>query len=168
MSNVHIDVIYTYRKAQRLINQKWIIRSLQLVGDVMLKSEYRSKWSVDNPTYGYCYLVSELLYHYVYPNSKSYTIDLSSVGEDTHWFLKNNGKIIDYTGIQFQYITPNKNNEGRFFDFENGDYTFKVPYPKARRTAFFDGKYRTTRGLISERSVQLGEKFGLLKVNHLK
>lgn len=164
MDDVQIEPVYSYRKAQRLITQEWILDSLRRVGDVMLKPEYRKRWSSDNPTYGYCYLVSELLYHYVYPNSVSYTIDLSSVGEDTHWFIKNKGRIIDYTGIQFNYITPYKYDNARFFDFENDDYTFKVPYPKAKRTAFFDGKYKTSRGLISERSVQLGEKFGLLKL----
>ena len=163
---VTIHPIYKEDEAQRIINQKWVIEKLTEVGDSLLKTDYKKNWTPTNPTYGYCYLVSELLYHYVYPKSKSYSINMNQFGEYTHWFLKDRDRIIDYTGIQFadiQIYDPKRH--GKFFDFKNVDLTFRIPYPKARRTSFFDGKFRTKRGLISERTVQLGEKFGLLRVD---
>lgn len=163
---VTIQPIYNENEAQQIINQQWVIEKLSEVGDSMLKEEYKKNWAPSNPTYGYCYLISELLYHYVYPKSKSYSINMNQFGEYTHWFLKDRDTIIDYTGIQFADIqTYNPEVHGKFFDFKNVDLTFKIPYPKARRTVFFDGKYKTKRGTISERSVYLGEKVGLLKLN---
>jgi len=155
--------IYSIDDAKSFINQDWVIHKLKEVGSELLKPEYRHNWSSDNPTYGYCYLVSELLYHYVYVNSTVYHLNMTAFGEYVHWFLKEDGKIIDLTGIQFNYIKPySEEYQGRFFDFSEDDGIFLIPYAKAKRGVFFDGKYKTPRGLISDRAVVLGEKFGLL------
>ena len=157
--------VYNSDEAKAIVNQKWVIHKLKSTGVEFLKPEYRSKWSTGNPTYGYCYIISELLYHYVYVKSVIYHLDLSAFGEDTHWFLKEDGKIIDFTGIQFSFIKPfTEEHQGRFFDFSRDSGIFQIPYPKARRGVFFEGKYNGTRGFISDRAVLLGERLGLLKL----
>jgi hypothetical protein len=126
-----------YPKKQQKINEK-----LVNIGDKMVKKQYRDEWSKDNPTAGYCYILAEALYHYVYPNAKSYCLNLDEEGYEglgTHWFLKDNGKIIDFAGEQ---------------------YDFDIPYSKARRRAFLQGSVDTKRGNISKRGYELARLLG--------
>jgi hypothetical protein len=113
---------------------------LTAIGPAYLKPSYREKWTSENPTFGYCYLISEILYHFVYPKSKSYCLNLGPLG--THWFLKNDGVIIDWTKDQFD---------------------FAIPYEKARGCGFFKGSTRTERGYISKNAHQLGMVLGLIE-----
>jgi hypothetical protein len=86
------------------------------------------------PTTGYCYLLSEVLYHYAFQDSESYVINLGPHG--THWFLKNHNAIIDWTADQ---------------------YNFKVDYSTARRATFFKGTHQTRRGFISQKGFLLAK-----------
>ena len=120
------------------MRQKTINCKLKEIGNTLLKKEYKDGWSEENPTYGYCYIVSEMLYHYIYKNSTPYYLKLNGV---THWFLKNENKIIDLTGNQFN---------------------FKIDYSKAKKAAFFQGSFETDRGKISKRGYNLAKKFGIV------
>ena len=105
---------------------------LRSVGSGLLKKEYRALWSPERPTTGYCYLVSEILYHYQVPRSLSYSVNLGKFG--VHWFVAVGYDIFDLTADQFD---------------------FNVPYGKARRRAFFKGSVKTERGFISKRAWNL-------------
>jgi len=73
--------------------------ALREMGPLQLKEKYRSQWSPEKPTSGYCYIVSEVIYHHFAPEgTKSYRLELI---HDSHWFLKYpNGEIIDLTADQ--------------------------------------------------------------------
>ena len=123
-----------------IISQQYITDTLRGFGPWLLKPEWRRTWRTDRPTTGYCYLVSEALYHYTVPDTQPFVVNLGDAG--THWFLRDiaTGRIIDYTGDQFD---------------------FPVPYDRGRRCAFFRGAVTAPRGLISKRGFSM-EK--LLKV----
>jgi hypothetical protein len=59
----------------------------------------KGEWTPEKPTTGYCYVVSEYVYHYLAPfGTKSYRLKTE---DGSHWFLKYpNGKIIDLTADQ--------------------------------------------------------------------
>lgn len=103
----------------------------------LLKAPYKSKWTADNPTYGYCYIVSEVLLHYYLSDDyKSYCINMGDEG--VHWFLMNEaGTIVDFTNKQF--VVP-------------------VNYKEAKRKAFFNGSIPTSKGKISKRGYELYQR----------
>lgn len=69
------------------------------MGKKYLKQPYKDLWSADNPTLGYCYVVSEFLYH-EFPGK--YIPYVMKIENGTHWFLKDvEGNIVDYTVEQF-------------------------------------------------------------------
>lgn len=114
------------------MTEEFVLKELKRIGPRFLKKNYQSSWSKENPAWGYCYLISEILYHYYLPNSQSYVIKLGSLG--THWYLVNGTKIVDYTKSQFN---------------------FPVPYQRGRRARFFKGTKGTERGNISKRAYEL-------------
>lgn len=117
------------------INQSFIEDKLKLIGNKYLKSPYKEKWTSDNPTFGYCYVVSECLYHYCYKEYYPHYINMGEEG--THWFLKDKqGDIIDFTAKQFD---------------------FKVDYSKAKRGTFFKGSIKTPKGFISKRGYKIAK-----------
>jgi len=77
--------------------------ALRLMGTKYLKPQYRGSWSPERPTTGYCYVVAEVLYHYLAPKgSRPFVIKFDE--NDTHWFIKDpSGNIIDLTADQFDY-----------------------------------------------------------------
>jgi len=77
---------------------------LRLMGKKYLKPQYKNDWSHEKPATGYCYVVTEVAYHYLAP--KGYAPYVMKTGDnDTHWFLKNpEGEIIDLTADQFDEI----------------------------------------------------------------
>jgi len=104
--------------------QDLINRALRKMGTKYLKKDYKDKWSENNPTRGYCYVVSEVLYHYYYIDTMPYIL---KVGNENHWFLKDeDGKVMDYTADQ---------------------YIFKLDYTKAKR-AYFLTKEISNRGKV--------------------
>ena len=72
------------------------------MGTKYLKGSLKKEWSIDNPTRGYCYNVSEWLYHYIAPyGSKPYLLKVPNE-EFNHRFIKwKDGTIIDLTVDQF-------------------------------------------------------------------
>lgn len=122
------------------INQDYINNKLKNVGNKLLKTPYKEKWSTENPTYGYCYVISESLYHYYYPSTYPFYINMGCEG--VHWFLKDdNGNIIDFTANQFKN-TPD--------------------YSKAKRGTFFKGSIVTSKGFISKRGYEVARVIGVI------
>jgi hypothetical protein len=123
------------------INQNFINNKLTILGDSLLKKEYKNKWNTNKPTTGYCYIVCEAIFHYVEENDiQIYYINLGKeIG--VHWFLKYNNNIIDFTANQFD---------------------FPVDYSKGKRIGFFKGKYQTKKGFISERGYQIAKILNLI------
>lgn len=54
-----------------------------------------------NPYVGFCYIVSEVMYHRMGGKKAGLTPYVMRVGKDTHWWLDKGGKIYDYTVEQF-------------------------------------------------------------------
>jgi len=93
------------------IDKLKLFRALRRMGPKYLKSSYKSKWSRERPTTGYCYVVSEFLYHYIF--KRNVDVYFTRVGKGTHWYLKQDGKIIDLTADQFIDETVNYNKGQR-------------------------------------------------------
>jgi hypothetical protein len=92
-------------------------------------------WSPENPTLGYCYVVSEAIFHYGgLEKPVPYVMSFPEGG--THWFIRDGDRIIDFTSEQFD---------------------FQVDYSKAVRCPFFKGGVETDRGFISKRGQQIAE-----------
>lgn len=84
-----------------MINKAKLNGALRQMGKKYLKPQYRDEWTPERPTEGYCYVVAEVIYHYLAPEGcRPYVI---KTGENqTHWFLKYpKGKVIDLTVAQF-------------------------------------------------------------------
>jgi len=75
--------------------------ALRVMGRKHLKPLYRDYWTPERPTAGYCYVVAEVVYHYLAPKgSLPYVIHTG--GRQTHWFLRlPNGEALDLTADQF-------------------------------------------------------------------
>lgn len=111
---------------------------LAIIGPTFLKPEWASKWTKDRPTTGYCYLISEILYHYIYLYSKPRVLKING---GTHWFLVDGGEVIDWTGDQFDLV---------------------IPYSDARACGFFKGSVETKRGMISKKAYLLAKELKLI------
>ncbi len=127
------------KETQENVNDK-----LRLLGNRFLKEPYKSRWSEDNPTLGYCYIVSEAFYHYGgLENPVPYVMSFPDGG--THWWLRDGDKIVDFTGNQFPE---------------------KVDYSKGVRCPFFKGGVTTPNGgHISKRGQHIAELLGLSPVS---
>ena len=122
-----------------MVDQARINQALLQVGPKYLRTDYQRKWTPEKPTTGYCYLISEILYHYFYPTSKSYCMNLGIQG--THWFVAVGPEIIDLTSSQFDK---------------------KLNYGRARHCSFFKGSIKTERGFISKKAYQLATETKLI------
>jgi hypothetical protein len=84
-----------------LINRKKLHDSLCKMGKKHLRRQYKDQWKPERPTIGYCYVVAEVVYHYLAPDGCRPHIMRTSI-DDTHWFLKcKDGEVIDLTDDQF-------------------------------------------------------------------
>ena len=84
-----------------LIEREKLYDALREMGRKNLKPQYRDQWTPERPTTGYCYVVAEVVYHYLAPEgSRPYVM---KIGEnETHWFIKDpNDRVIDLTADQF-------------------------------------------------------------------
>jgi len=94
------------------------------MGRKQIKSEWKSKWSEDRPTVGYCYPVCEVVYYYTNKKTKPYI--LKNLDGTTHWFLKTStGRVIDLTadqiddefdynsGVKKSFMTSKISNRGK-------------------------------------------------------
>ena len=115
------------------MTQNEIDEKLANLGPALLKGEWKKKWSKEKPTTGYCYLMSEALYYTSSSDMKSFYVKMDG---GTHWFLKENGKIIDLTANQ---------------------YDRPVPYYKGKRAAFYKGKVKTAKGFMSKNGFLLAK-----------
>lgn len=123
-----------------MISQLEINTTLKNIGSSLLHKNYQKNWTEENPTYGYCYIISEAIYHYTYlENPEIYYINLGKHG--VHWFLKSKEKIIDFTAEQFK---------------------FPIPYQDAKRIGFLKGSIPTSKGFISKRGFKIAKNLNLI------
>ena len=86
-----------------LIDRRKLHDALRKMGTKHLKPHYKDQWKPERPTTAYCYVVAEVVYHYLAPDGcRPYVM---KTGEnDTHWFLKClNDRVTDLTDDQFDY-----------------------------------------------------------------
>ena len=122
------------------VTPHFVHETLRKLGPSLLKEPYKSKWTKQNPTYGYCYIVSEALYHYGKQGLRPCCLSLG--GGCTHWFLKDGDTILDYTAAQF---------------------SFSLPYEQAVGKGFMKGSVKTHRGFLSKRGYAMAEALKLLR-----
>ncbi len=84
-----------------LINKEKLYDALRQMGEKYLKSQFKLLWTPDRPTIGYCYVVAEVVYHYLAPKgSRPYVMKTRE--NKRHWFIKDpSGRVIDPTADQF-------------------------------------------------------------------
>jgi len=84
-----------------LIDRQKLHDALRQMGKKHLRPQYKDRWTPERPTTGYCYVVTEVIYHYVAPEGYRPRV-MKTSGNDTHWFLeRQDGKVIDLTDDQF-------------------------------------------------------------------
>ena len=82
------------------LEKEHLHNALLEMGKDYLKKSYKSQWTPERPTTGYCYIVSQVIHYCLFPNSKSWCMKLKN--NKTHWFIKLlDGTIIDLTADQF-------------------------------------------------------------------
>lgn len=81
------------------IKKEDLYNALRKMGRKYLKVD-KDKWTPERPTVGYCYVVSEYVYHYLAPEgTEPYRL---KTNDSSHWFLKYpDGQIIDLTFDQY-------------------------------------------------------------------
>lgn len=89
-----------------MIEMKTLHEALRKMGKKHLKKIYRERWTPERPTTGYCYVVAEVVYHYLAPKgSRPYVIRMSD--RETHWFVRlPDNEIVDLTADQFDEAVP--------------------------------------------------------------
>ncbi len=89
--------------------------SLKQMGPKHLKSPYKEQWTEDNPTRGYCYVVSEFIYHFIPLRFEIKPMILKDNPEPgSHRYLMINDVVIDLTVDQFD-------------NYEDVDYSLGKP-----------------------------------------
>ena len=86
-----------------------IEKALLQMGRKHLRGIWKKLWDESKPTIGYCYVISEYLYHWVYPDAQPH---IMKVENGTHWYLVQDGDIIDFaddgqghTGRRASFLT---------------------------------------------------------------
>ena len=84
-----------------MIDKNRLHDALRKMGKRHVKPLYRDDWTPERPTTGYCYVVAEVVYHYLAPKgSRPYVMKTGD--QETHWFIRDpQGKVIDLTADQF-------------------------------------------------------------------
>ena len=102
-----------------LIDKQKLHDALRQMGTKYLKPQFRAQWTPERPTTGYCYVVAEVVYHYLAPKgSRPYVIKFGE--NDTHWFIKDPiGNVIDLTADQFD--EPVDYTQGKPHNFQTKD-----------------------------------------------
>lgn len=84
-----------------LIDKQKLYDALRKMGRKHLKPQFKDKWTPERPTTGYCYVVAEVVYHYLAPKG-SHPYVMKTGENTTHWFIKDpEGRVIDLTADQF-------------------------------------------------------------------
>ncbi len=101
------------------IDRKKLHDALRRMGKKYLKPQYKDQWTPERPTTGYCYVVAEVVYHYLAPKgSRPYVMKTSE--NETHWFIKDReGRVIDLTADQFD--EPVDYTKGKPQNFQTRD-----------------------------------------------
>lgn len=83
-----------------MIDKQRLYAALRQMGKELVKQPYRDQWTPERPTTGYCYVVAEVVYHYLAPKgSRPYVMKTGK--KEKHWFLKDpEGRVIDLTEDQ--------------------------------------------------------------------
>lgn len=88
--------------------------------DDLLKPEWRKRNR--KPFTGHCYVATEGFY-YLYGKDHGWKpMCYRNVNGETHWWLEKDGKVLDITAEQFDYI----------FDYSKGHKQFFMCYPSKR------------------------------------
>ncbi len=96
-----------------LIDRHKLKTALRHMGTEHLRDRYKDRWTPDRPTTGYCYVVTEVLFHFLAPEGYQPHVMVTG-GDDTHWFLKGpDGDVIDVTDDQFDYELDYSQGESR-------------------------------------------------------
>lgn len=98
-----------------MIEKDKLHEAMRKMGRKHVKPLYRADWSPHRPTTGYCYVVSEVYYHYCAPEgSQPYMLRITQ--DETHWFVKHpDGTIVDLTAYQFDKPLPYERAQPRSF-----------------------------------------------------
>lgn len=126
--------------------QDYVDYKLRKLGNSLVRDEYKDLWSEEYPTTGYCYILSEVIYHYTKGDYKIYRFTYDN-NTKSHWYLKKNGSHIDLTMNQFYPIMDYKGNFGQSTDEE---------------VSFYEGEIETPKGKISKRGYELAKYFGFV------
>lgn len=94
--------------------------ALVTLGNKHLKKPWKQKWSKKNPTEGYCYIVSEVVYHYIAPKGcKVMRLYIPGEGTGTggnHYFLQwPDGTVVDLTVGQYETVPDYSKAKGCAF-----------------------------------------------------
>lgn len=131
-------------KIWKRMDYKTLIKKTLLIDEgKLLKPHYKKQWSKNNHTRGYCYLISEVFYHF-FPEFKNYFPHVIRVNNETHWYLVNRdtGEIVDLTSEQ---------------------YSKELDYGKGTKCPFFKGGIETERGWISNKGMKLYDIMNTIK-----
>jgi len=84
-----------------MIEQQKLHDALRQMGRKHLKKQYKDDWTPERPTTGYCYVVTEVVYHCLAPEgSRAYC--MKTEPGDTHWYIVTpGGEVVDQTSDQF-------------------------------------------------------------------
>lgn len=98
-----------------MIDKDRLYNALRKMGRKHLKPLYRDDWTSECPTTGYCYVVAEVVYHYLAPKGSRPHV-MKTGDRETHWFIRNpQGNVIDLTSDQFD--KPLDYSEGKPANF---------------------------------------------------
>ena len=89
-----------------MIDKEKLYDALRKMGPKYVKKQYRNRWTPERPTTGYCYIVAEVVYHYLAPKgSKPHVVRMN--GDETHWcIVLPDGQIVDLTSDQYDEPVP--------------------------------------------------------------
>lgn len=87
-----------YRAFEQVVSSEEFIfllnQGLLLLGRKNVRKNYRHLWSEENPSFGYCYVITELLYHL---SDRVATPKTIATSEGKHWYIElPDGTTLDY------------------------------------------------------------------------
>ena len=105
----------------KYITEKFINAALEM-NTKFLRQPWKTLWSNKYPLWGYCYVIAEVLYHYVLVDS---VIMRVKVEAGWHWYLIYDNEIIDSvpphikidysTGIRGVFLTKEPSKRAKIF-----------------------------------------------------
>ena len=99
-----------------MIDKQQLNEALNQMGKKHLKAQYRDEWTPERPITGYCYVVAEVVYHYLAPKGSRPWV-LKTGENKTHWYIRTpDGTVIDLTADQFD--DPVDYNKGKPQNFQ--------------------------------------------------